>query len=322
MLKCIGMAGNRSGKSSNAKGLWRFALIIATVGISCFSVTCAAEQNRVGIAVCSTTQVADFVRQVVGDRWEVQSVLTPGSDPHTYQITPADVQLVKNATLCFENGLHLEGADWMKNLAADAGKKLVTCTDRIQPIMIEEEGQAVPVRDPHAWFDPANARIYVLNILDAVVAEDPDHEREYKARTELYLGQLRNLNAWIIKQVNALPRERRVLVTSHDAFNYFCKAYGFESAAPEGWSTGAEVGAGVTPASRAKAIESIRKFGVKSIFVETSVNPEVIKQMASEAGVQVGGSLYSDSMGPPGSAGETYLGMMRENVLTIIQALE
>ncbi|MEZ6117090.1 MAG: metal ABC transporter substrate-binding protein [Pirellulaceae bacterium] len=322
MSKCNGLEKSRRGYSNRFRSVLVVAIGLLTVSLTWWPAAAAADETRFGVAVCSTTQVADFVRQVVGDRWEVQSVLTPGSDPHTYQITPADVQLVKNATLCFENGLHLEGADWMKNLAADAGKKLVTCTDRIQPIVIEEQGQAVPVRDPHAWFDPANARIYVLNILDAVVAADPDHEREYKARTELYLGQLRNLNAWITKQVNALPRERRVLVTSHDAFNYFCKAYGFESAAPEGWSTGAEVGAGVTPASRAKAIESIRKFGVKAIFVETSVNPEVIKQMATEAGVQIGGSLYSDSMGPPGSAGETYLGMMRENVLTIVQALE
>ena len=281
-----------------------------------------AEDARFGVAACSTTQVADFVRQVVGDRWEVRCVLGPGEDPHTYQITPAAVAMVADATLCFQNGLHLEGSEWMQNLAQDAGRKLVTCTKGVSPIVLEEDGQAVPVNDPHAWFDPANAAIYVRNILTAVVETDPEHAPEYRARSELYLRQLDTLDKWIKKQVNAVPRDRRVLVTSHAAFNYFCQAYGFQSAAPAGWSTGAEVGGGITPASRAKAIESIRAFGVKAVFIETSTNPEAITQMAKEANVKIGGKLYSDAMGPAGSAGETYLGMMRENVLTIINALE
>ena len=115
---------------------------------------------------------------------------------------------------------------------------------------------------------------------------------------------------------------RRVLVTSHDAFNYFCQAYGFTSAAPEGWSTANEVGAGVTADSQRKTIESIREHGVKAIFVETSVNKKLIQSIAEEAGVEIGGELYSDSMGAPGTAGETYVGMMRENVLTIVNALK
>ena len=112
------------------------------------------------------------------------------------------------------------------------------------------------------------------------------------------------------------------MVTSHDAFNYFCREYKFKAAAPAGWSTGEEVGGGVTPQRRQAAIESIRGFGVKAIFVETSVNPKLIREIASATGVLVGGELYSDSMGAAGSAGETYLGMMRENVITIVQALK
>ena len=280
----------------------------------------AQEPTNKPLLVCSTTQVADFARQVVGDRWEVQSILAPGQDPHLYEIKPADANLVARATLCAENGWHLEGKEWMSTLAEGANKPLVTCVTGLEPLELKEEDE--PVKDPHSWFTPANAAVYVRNILQGVSEIDPEHKSEYDARAELYLNQLRTLHIWIQKQVNAIPADRRVLVTSHDAFNYFCQAYGFKSAAPAGWSTGAEVGGGVTPERRQEAVDSIRKYGVKAIFVETSVNPELIRQIAKDAGVVVGGELYSDSMGPSGTAGETYLGMMRENVLTIVEALK
>jgi manganese/iron transport system substrate-binding protein len=208
----------------------------------------------------------------------------------------------------------------MKTLAKNAGKPLITCVEGAAPIELEDSGQRF--HDPHAWFSPTNAAVYVRNILHGVIAADPSHEAEYKARADLYLSQLRTLHLWIQREVNAVPADKRILVTSHDAFNYFCREYGFKSAAPAGWSTSDEIGAGVTPERRRLAVESIRKFGVKAIFVETSVNPTLIRQIAADAGVNVGGELYSDSMGPQDSAGETYLGMMRENVLTIVEALK
>ncbi len=301
-----------------AKGCTAILLLVSLLG------TIRAAEPVTRKIVCSTTQVADFARQVVGDRWQVQCVLAPGQDPHLYHVTPNDVRLVSDADLCLENGLHLEGSDWMRNLALDASKPLVTCTDGIAPLQIAPEtGQAaVPVPDPHAWFDPQNAAVYVRNILGAVERVDPERRGEYRARAELYLAQLRTLDAWILKQCNAIPRERRILVTSHDAFGYFCQRYGFQSAAPAGWSTGQEIGGGITPARRRAAVQSIQEYGVKAIFVETSVNPKLIREIAAEAGVEIGGTLYSDSMGPTASAGESYLGMMRENVITIVQSLK
>ena len=165
--------------------------------------------------------------------------------------------------------------------------------------------------------------LYVLeSATGEVVRIDPQNKDEYQARTQLYLAELAVLHSWIRRQVNRVPPQQRQLVTSHDAFNYFCNEYKFTASAPAGWSTGDEVGGGVTPERRRQAVESIRKFGVKAIFVETSVNPELIQQIARDAGVRIGGTLYSDSMGPPGTAGETYLGMMRENVLKIVNALK
>ena len=270
--------------------------------------------------VCSTTQVADFARQVVGDRMRVLCILSPGQDPHLYEIKPSDSRMVAQADLCLENGWHLEGNDWMKSLAKDAGKPIVTCVTGARAYFLNEGD--VEVHDPHAWFSPLNAAVYVRNILKGVVKIDPQHKDEYEARSQLYLAELAALHSWIRRQVNQVPPLKRRLVTSHDAFNYFCHEYKFTASAPAGWSTGDEVGGGVTPERRREAVESIRKFGVKAIFVETSVNPELIQQIARDAGVRIGGTLYSDSMGAPGTAGETYLGMMRENVLSIVNGLK
>lgn len=271
------------------------------------------------LIVCSTTQVADFARQVAGDDWEIKSILAPGQDPHLYDTKPGDAALVARADLCLENGWHLEGKDWMRRLADNADKPLVTCVEGLQPLELEEHGEKV--KDPHAWFTPRNASHYVRNITAALSRIDPDHKREYDARARLYLEELRVLNNWILAQLSEIPAEKRVLVTSHDAFNYFCREYKFTSQTPAGWSTGDEIGGGVTDKRRRETLEAIRKSGVRAIFVETSVNEKMIRTIADQAGVKIGGRLYSDSMGEPGSAGETYLGMMRENVLKIVEAL-
>lgn len=281
--------------------------------------------ERKPVVVASTTQIADFARQVGGDRIVVKSVLAPGADPHTYLPTPNDVAMVLEADLCLENGLNLEGKNWMATLARDAGKPLITTTDGIKPLTIEESGDQIA--DPHSWLAPRNAATYVNNIVRGLIGLDPDNREEYQARAKLYLQQLRVLDAWIREQVGRIPPQQRILVTTHDAFNYFCREYGFNadnnylSIAPVGWSTGGEVGAGITPERRRKVVESIRQSGTRAIFVETTVNPKQVREIARETGIVIGGELYSDSMGPPGSAGETYIGMMRENVLMIVNAL-
>ena len=281
----------------------------------------AGEDAERPLIVVSTTQIADFTRQVAGNRIRVHGILAPGADPHTYQPTPGDARLVAGADLVIQNGMFLEGSNWMAVLAQDAGKPVLTATEGVRLLELPEDEQEEYRYDPHAWFDPANAAVYVRNITRAVSDLAPEHASEFRARSALYLAQLRALDGWIREQLAVLPEGRRLLVTSHDAFEYFARAYGLRTKAPVGWSTGAELGAGLTPARRREVVNSIRESGVAAIFVETSVNPAVIRQIAEEAGVAVADPLYSDSMGAPGSAGYTYIGMMRENVLNIISAL-
>ncbi|MGE4319794.1 MAG: metal ABC transporter solute-binding protein, Zn/Mn family [Deferribacterales bacterium] len=272
------------------------------------------------VAVVSTTQIYDMTKNIAGDDVKVMSILAPGQDPHTYSPVPADIEKVKSADVVIENGLHLEGKNWMKNLAADAKKPLVTASDGIVPLTLEAHGEKI--NDPHAWFTPQNAAVYVNNITRALIHIEPDKKDNFVMRAKLYLAQLRALDGWIKKEVSVIPPDRRVLVTNHDAFNYFAAAYGFVNTAPIGWSTGSEVGGGVTPERREKAVRSIKEMGVRTIFFETTINPKLIREIAADAGVNVGGSLYSDSMGDEGTPGETYIGMMRENVLKIVRGLK
>lgn len=300
------------------------SLLLLLIWVQPFGVMAAEEKKP--MIVASTTQIADFARQIVGDRMVVKSILAPGADPHTYQPTPDDVQIVLGADLCIENGLHLEGKSWMATLAKDAKKPLVTATDGLSPLTIDDKGKKLA--DPHAWFSPKNVALYVRNITRAVANLDPDNKEEFQARAKLFLQQLRVLDQWVREQVSQIPPERRILVTTHDAFNYFCKEFRFNkdnhflSIAPVGWSTGAEVGAGMTPERRKMVVASIKKAAAPAIFVETTINPKQIREIAKETGVKIGGELYSDSMGPEDTAGETYVGMMRENVLLIVNALK
>jgi manganese/iron transport system substrate-binding protein len=234
--------------------------------------------------------------------------------------TPRDAQMAVHSVLCIQNGLNLEGKNWMATLARDAGKSVVTASDGVKPLELETDGKITT--DPHAWFSPENAAIYVRNITIGISSLDPSLEWELKARSRLYLAELRSLDSWIRQMVHVIPVSQRILVTSHDAFNYFALEYGFKNEAPIGWSTGSEIGAGMTPTRFKTVVQSIKNMGVKAVFVENSVNPKLIREIAREAGVKIGGELFSDSMGSEGTAGETYIGMMRENVLTIVGGLK
>ena len=299
----------------------RLPCLLVILVVACFSAFAHAEEAKKPVIVCSLPVLADFVKQVVADDCEVKSLTEAGTDPHEYQPKPADAGIIKSADLCVENGLNMEGGgsnNWMQTLVKDAGKPLVTATAGLKPLELIEEGEKVD--DPHAWHSPKAAATYVNNILKGVSKLVPEKKDEFEARADLYLQDLKTLDGWIKKQVNRIPPSQRVLVTNHDALGYFCNEFGFKVAAPLDWKAAEE--SGMSPANRAKVVDFIKKYHVKAIFMETTLNPKIMTELGKEAGVRIGGTLYADMLGPIGSAADTYLGMMRENTLTIMEALK
>ncbi len=293
-------------------------IVFASVLLSSFvaSPLDAADEEKKTI-LCSTTQIADFARQIVGDRCIVKCVLAPGEDPHTYEPGANDLEDCAKSDLCLRNGWNLEGNSWMKRIADENNKKVVTCIEGVEAREFDEHGSKV--KDPHAWLTPKNALIYTKNILDAVSELEPEHANEFKMRFEMYRLQLLALDRWIKQNLSQVKKNNRILISHHDAFGYFCDAYGFASESPVGWTTGELTELSLD--DRQKLVGYIRDKGVPAIFVETSTNDDLLTGIAKDAGIRIGEALYSDAMGPRGSAAETYIGMMRENVVRIVDGL-
>jgi manganese/iron transport system substrate-binding protein len=280
-----------------------------------------AQETAKKTILCSTTQIADFAKQIVGDRCVVKCVLSPGEDPHTYEPGGNDLKDCAKADLCLRNGWNLEGNSWMKRIADENNKKVVTCIEGVEPRLLDDHSgeDRAQIKDPHAWLTPPNALKYVNNIRDAACELEPKYANEFRMRADMYRLQLMAIDRWIRQSLSKVPQNRKVLITHHDAFGYFCDAYGFVTESPVGWTTGELTE--LSLADRQNLIKSIRERGVPTIFVETSTNNELLQGIARDAGIKIGEPLYSDAMGPKGSAAETYLGMMRENVLRIAAGL-
>jgi ABC-type Zn uptake system ZnuABC Zn-binding protein ZnuA len=284
--------------------------------------------------VASFSILGDLVRRVGGDAVQVTTLIGPGVDAHTYDPAPADLVVLSEAEIVFENGLGFE--PWLDGFYASAqppGERIVV-SEGITPREAGEhqeegdedaaEGEAAREHgefDPHVWHDVANAIVMVENIRDALVAADPARAELYEANAAAYIAELEALDAAIREQVATLPEERRKLVTSHDTFGYFADAYGFEVLGTGFGSLSTEVG---DPSARdiALLIEAIEAAGVPAIFAENVANPDLMASIAAEAGVALAPSLYTDALGPEGSPGETYVGMMQSNVSTIVEALQ
>ncbi len=279
----------------------------------------AGDRLRV---VATTTIVGDVVARVGGDAIQLTVLLPPGADPHTYEPTPADLTAVAQAHVLFINGLGLEG--FLERTLRNVGNvPVVPVSAGIRPRLPEEhreeqgeeghDGEA----DPHVWLDVRNVLVWVENIRQALSALDPDHADFYATNAAAYRQELEALDAWILEQVARVPPQNRKLVTNHPAFGYFADRYGFEQvAAVYPISPGAE------PSAReiAELEEAIRRFGVPAVFAETTVNPKLAEQVARDTGVRLV-TLYTGSLGPPGSGAETYVAMMRYNVRAIVEAL-
>lgn len=261
--------------------------------------------------VASFSIIGDFVRQVGGDRIAVTTLVGPDGDAHVYQPTPADGRKIAQAKLIFVNGLGFEG--WLERLVAAAKSKgtIVTLGKGVAA-RPGEEGT-----DPHAWQDVANAKVYVAEIRDALSAADPAGAEAYQANAAAYLARLDALDAEIVKGLDAIPKERRRVVSTHDAFGYFSARYGVEFIAPQGVSTEAEASA----RDIARIIDSVRQHKVGAVFLENIADPRLAKRIAAETGAKIGGTLYSDALSGPKGDGANYIDMMRHNVRELTKAL-
>lgn len=283
---------------------------------SLFSNTLVAQEvpDTRPLVVASASIFADMASSISGGEVRVEMVVPIGGDPHIFEPTPESVRLVAEADLILINGLTFEG--WMNELIQNSGTraKTVTITEGIETIASEEYENA---SDPHAWMTAKNGMTYVRNIRDALVELDPFNRQTYMFNAGVYLQQLEALDAEIFQLIESIPEQQRVLITSHDAFRYFGRYYGIQVEAALGTSTDADVQ--TDDVDRLTRI--IKATGVPAIFVESTINPKLIRQIAEDTGVFIGGSLYADSLGEEDSPAGTYEGMLRFNVTTIVRAL-
>ncbi|XAL99129.1 zinc ABC transporter substrate-binding protein [Phycisphaeraceae bacterium D3-23] len=277
----------------------------------------SAEDGRITI-VATTTMIADAARVIAGDDAEVVGIMRDGEDPHIYRAKPADATAIADADVVLTNGLHLEATlgHIVENKATGVVAHLAE-QDGITPIT-GQDGEGAP--DPHCWMDVQIFKQYVEGIRDALVEADPDHAEGYRERADAYLAELDALDAWVREQFEAVPEAQRVIITSHDAFNYFGRAYGVEVHGVVGISTEQQA----SPRDIQRLETLVRERGVKAVFHETSVVQslnDLVEQVADSTGIRVGGSLYSDSLGKPDTDAGTYIGMIRHNTTTMVEAL-
>ena len=261
--------------------------------------------------VASFSILGDLVRSVGGDRVDVATIVGADGDAHVYQPTPQDGRRLAAAQIVFVNGLGFEG--WIDRLVAASKTKarILVASRAVTP---RKEGEGI---DPHAWQDVANVKIYIANIRDALVEADPDGAERYKANAALYLHALGALDAEIVAAIDAIPRARRRIVSTHDAFGYFSARYGVEFIAPQGVSTDAEASA----RDLARIVDAVKSHKVAAVFLENVVDPRLARRIAAETGAKIGGTLYSDALSAPDGPASTYIRLMRHNVTELTNAL-
>jgi manganese/zinc/iron transport system substrate-binding protein len=277
----------------------------------------------------TTTMVTDLVRQIAGDRVDIHGLMGPGVDPHNFVPKLADSSQLESADLVFYSGLHLEGR-FQESLEAMAkrGAPVVAVTDGIPAEkLLSPQADFEETKDPHVWGDPLLWALTIQPVVEALSKTDPAGAQEYASRGDAYRKELIDLDHWAKSEFSNIPESQRVLVTSHDAFFYFGRAFGFEVRGLQGVSTAAEAGL----KDRTELVRFLRERKVKTVFPETSINQKGIAAVAAEAGVRISDqALFSDALGTPGDMAlvngirydkGTYTGMIRHNVNSIVKGL-
>jgi zinc/manganese transport system substrate-binding protein len=294
----------------------RWVITFIRTSLAIAGATPASAQTPAKLPVVATFSIlADFARNVGGNRIEVATLVGPNGDAHVYQPKPADAEKLAAARLILVNGLGLEG--WIDRLikASCAKAPVIVAARGIKPQELREEGRIG--LDPHAWQSIANAKIFAANIRDGLIAADPEGEAAYRANADNYFARLDALEKEVLAEIAKIPPGRRQIITTHDAFGYFGTAYGFRFIALEGISTETEASA----RDVAKIIRQIKAQKIPAVFLENVTDPRLVRRIATESGATVGGELYSDALSPPDGPASTYIDMMRNNVRELAAAL-
>ena len=272
--------------------------------------------------VATIGMITDIVEQVGGERVRVDGLMGPGVDPHLYKASEGDVTRMAGADVIYYGGLHLEGK--MTEVFERMRGKILTVavTDGIDRALLLRPPEFQGAYDPHVWFDVTLWMKAVERVAETLAQIDPKSGETYRENARTYLEKLSELHEYIRKEAGRLPPSRRVIITAHDAFNYFGRAYGFEVRGVQGISTVSEAGTADIQALANLIVEK----RVPAVFVETSVPPRTMEALKEAVGargftVEIGGNLYSDAMGDPGTPDGTYIGMVRHNIDTIVSAL-
>jgi manganese/zinc/iron transport system substrate-binding protein len=285
--------------------------------------TPASGTGRIRVTT-TTTMVTDLVKQVGGDRVEVQGLMGAGVDPHLYKASASDVTKLQGAEVIFYSGIFLEGKlqDVFEKMSK-GGKRVLAVTDSIPKEKLLHPSDGTGHADPHVWFDVVLWAQCVDVVVKGLSETRPADKEYFTQRGDAAKKAMADLHQWALKRAGELPREKRILITSHDAFGYFGRAYGFQVVALQGISTVVEAGG----ADMAKLVDFIKQNKVPAIFVESSVPPATIKRISEDSGVKIGGELFSDAMGTPGQIENgydlgTYEGMIKHNLDIVVNALK
>lgn len=306
--------------------LTRFATALIVITFTAFILPARAEGDKLSV-VATFSIIGDFARQVGGDRIELKTLVNPNGDAHVYEPRPADAIAIARADVVLVNGLMFEGFLSRLIEASGTSAPVVELTEGADILRDPDGGhyhyygdRAVfheAPYDAHAWQSIANAKVYVQNVARALCAADAEGCATYEENARTYVDQLTALDAEVRTAVEAIPEDRRVAVVAHNAFRYFERDYGVTFLAPQGVSTEAEASA----ADVASLIREIRERRAASVFAENIADARLVEQIAAEAGLSLGGTLYSDALSEPEGPASTYLDLMRHNVTTITTAL-
>lgn len=285
---------------------------IILIVISTLSIAVHAQEKPLVLATAS--MMHDMAMNIGGDNFRYATVVPIGSDPHLYEPTPGDARMCHTASVILMNGLTFEG--WLAKLIENSGTEALikTITEGIAAIASEQYTNAT---DPHAWMSASNGLVYCENIRDAFIAFMPEKAQEFRENCTKYQAEIEALDKYITQKIRSIPEEKRILITSHDAFQYYGRRYQIRLEAILGTSTDADV----QTSDVQHLNEVIRSTAVAAVFIESTISPRLLGQIAKDNGIVVGGKLFADSLSDEDGPASTYLKMLRQNTDVIYEGL-